>query len=131
MRGQVSALCLAGSFFFFIATVLSDWAYASSYEIQWNNFASWLLVGALVLAGAALAFWLVGLWAPDGRTRMGITGALAIGAGWLIGFFSALMHARDAWASMPGGLVLSLIASLCIAVAVAIEFFATRTGGER
>ena len=58
------AILLGGSLTLFIATLLSDLAYSSSAEIQWKNFSSWLLVGALVLGGFAL------LWAAIGFFRM-------------------------------------------------------------
>jgi hypothetical protein len=38
----------------FPGAVLSDWAYAESYQVQWTNLASWLGAGGLPLAVAAL-----------------------------------------------------------------------------
>jgi uncharacterized membrane protein len=45
-------------------------------------------------------------------------------------FFNALMHARDAWASMPGGLVLSVIGTVLVAIAVGLGFWTQRAGGR-
>ena len=51
------AVLLAGTVPLFLGVLLSDIAYASTYELQWKNFASWLIVGGLVFAGLGL------LWA--------------------------------------------------------------------
>ena len=50
----VHAILLASTLPLFLGALLSDWAYSSSYQIQWLNFASWLIAGALVLCGLAL-----------------------------------------------------------------------------
>ena len=42
------AAVLAGALPLFLGALLTDYAYWSSHEIQWANFASWLLVGAMV-----------------------------------------------------------------------------------
>jgi len=94
----------------FIGALLSDWAYAQSYQVQWLNFASWLNAGGLVMAGLAL------LWAAVDVLRSRATRhrrswiylALLL-ASFLFGFMNALIHAKDGWATMPTGLVLSFI----------------------
>jgi hypothetical protein len=48
------AILLAGTVPLFLGVLLSDIAYAASYEVQWKNFASWLIVGGLVFGGFAL-----------------------------------------------------------------------------
>ena len=124
----VHALLLGGAIFLFLGGLLSDIAYARTYEIQWNNFASWLIAGGLVVAGAALVCALIGLL-PRFRTRATVLHFVLWLATWVMGFFNALMHARDAWASMPGGLVLSVIV---FALAVVATWFAAcpaRAGG--
>lgn len=47
------AFFLAGMVPLFIGVLLNDYAYWSSYELQWKNFASWMLIGALVFNGLA------------------------------------------------------------------------------
>ena len=47
------AVILASAFPLFLGGLLSDMAYRSSYEIQWSNFAAWLIAGAMVFAGLA------------------------------------------------------------------------------
>ena len=123
------AVFLAGTVFLFLGAALSDAAYASSYEIQWNNFASWLIVGGLVCAGVALLFAIADLIRPHRRAQGVIAYAALLLITWVICFFNALMHARDAWASMPGGLVLSVIVTVLACVATWFGFAMPRIRG--
>jgi uncharacterized membrane protein len=120
------AVLLAGTVPLFLGATLSDMAYASTYEIQWNNFASWLIVGGLALSGLALLIALVELIDTRRRSRGGLAYAAVLLATWVMGLFNALMHARDAWASMPGGLVLSVIVTLLACVATWLGFSPSR-----
>lgn len=124
------ALLVGGAATMFLGALLSDIAYFRTFEIQWNNFASWFIVGGLVLGGAAMVCALLGL-APARRTRASLLHALLWLAAWVFGFFNALMHARDAWASMPGGLVLSVITFALACVATFFAAFPDRTGGAK
>jgi uncharacterized membrane protein len=123
------AVLLAGSIPLFLGAVLSDAAYAKTYEIQWQNFASWLIVGALFFAGFALLFALADLVREDRRVRGVALYSLVLLIAWLVGLFNAFMHARDAWASMPTGLVLSVIAAVLACVAAWLGFHARHSGG--
>lgn len=40
----------------------------------------------------------------------------------VLGFINALVHAKDAWASMPAALILSIIVSLLVLGATALGF---------
>jgi uncharacterized membrane protein len=121
------AAMLAASAAVFLFALLADWTYWNSYEIQWSNFASWLLIGAMMLASIALVFALVDVF----RGRGGGLGTLVLAAAWLVGFFDALHHARDAWAIMPTALVLSALATVLACVAAWIGFATLRVGGVR
>ena len=120
------AVLLAGSPSLFLGAVLSDVAYFRTYEIQWNNFASWLIAGGLVFAGFALLLALVDLARAGGRARRHLPYAAILLATWVVGFLDALMHARDAWASMPMGLVLSVIVLALSLVATGLGFRTAR-----
>lgn len=111
------ALLLAGSVPLFLGALLSDIAYARSYQIQWSNFASWLIAGALVFAGLSMLWALIDLFRAAGRRRRAVACFVLLLATWILGFVNALVHARDAWAAMPTGLVLSAIvlALACLA----------------
>ncbi|UUX95255.1 DUF2231 domain-containing protein [Aquabacterium sp. J223] len=102
----------------FLGALLSDWAYAQSYEVQWTNFASWLNAGGLLLAGPALLWGLVDhLRARAARHGRGWVALLLLLLGVVVGFINALVHARDGWAAMPSGLILSVAVVLLVALA--------------
>lgn len=121
----LAAFLLAGSLPLFLGALLADWAYVRSPEVQWINFAAWLNAGATAMAGFAVLA--TGLDALFRRRRSRIAFGL-IAATFAVGFIAALVHTRDAYASMPGGLVLSLFAFLLALAAVIAGFI--RTGGE-
>jgi uncharacterized membrane protein len=101
----------------FLGALFSDWAYARSYEVQWTNFASWLIAGGLLLAGLALLWGLVDLLRSSMRHRRHGMYLLLLLLGFGVGFVNALVHAMDGWAAMPTGLVLSVVVVLLVAVA--------------
>ncbi|WP_205853777.1 hypothetical protein [Phenylobacterium deserti] len=112
----------------FLGGLLSDIAYARTYEIQWLNFADWLIAGAMVFTGVALAWSLVEVVLDRGRSRAGLIGLGILVATFLVGLLNSLTHARDAWGTMPAGLILSLVTT---ALAIAAIWFAVaqaRTG---
>jgi glucose/arabinose dehydrogenase/uncharacterized membrane protein len=125
-RRPLHALILGGMIALFAGAALADVAYANAYHVQWLNFASWLLVGALVLTAIAGVLALVNLARSSGGARE-IGYAVALAATGVAGLLSALMHARDAWASMPGGLVLSLIATVLAGVSAWLGLGPART----
>lgn len=127
----IHAVLLAGTVPLFLGAVLSDWAYASSYHIQWNNFASWLIVGGLFFAGIALVFAIVDLCRASRRAPGIGLYTLVLLATWVLGFFNALMHARDAWAGMPDGLIMSIGCVLLAIVATWMGFRTRRIGGTK
>ena len=111
----------------FLGALLSDWAYAQSYQVQWTNFASWLIAGGLVFAGVALLWAAVDvLRSSAGRHRRGTLYLILLLASFVLGFVNALVHAKDAWAAMPEGLVLSVVVLLLAAAASVIGLAGTR-----
>ncbi|APU30796.1 hypothetical protein UYA_14135 [Ectopseudomonas alcaliphila JAB1] len=124
------ATLLCGQVPLFLGALLADIAYYRSYQIQWSNFASWLIAGALVFAGLALLFALVGLFRARGSSRP-LTYFLLLLVTWVLGFINALEHAKDAWAVMPMGLALSVIVTLLAIAATWIGLTQPRTGDAR
>ena len=124
----VQAVLLAGSFTLFLAAALCDYAYWSSYQVQWSDFASWMITGALVFGGAALVLALVSLRHGTRRSGSPLLYGLMLLLSWVVGFINALVHAKDVWAVMPEGLVLSIVAVVLAAVATWIGFSNLRTG---
>jgi uncharacterized membrane protein len=114
--GLLHTLLLAGSVPLFLGALLSDMAYHDSYQIQWSNFASWLLAGAELFAGLALLGALIGLVRAPRKGGQPLTYFLLLLVTWVLGLVNAFQHAKDAWAVMPAGLVLSVIVTILILV---------------
>jgi uncharacterized membrane protein len=110
------AVLLAGTVPLFLGVLLNDLAYSSSYQIQWKNFASWLLVGGLAFGGLTLLWAIIDTIRSVVRTtgqRVYVSLLLVL---WVAGFIDALVHAGDAWASMPAAPIVSaIVAALAIA----------------
>ncbi|HJR15135.1 MAG TPA: DUF2231 domain-containing protein [Rhodanobacteraceae bacterium] len=124
----LNAVLLAGTLALFLGALLSDIAYFRSYEIQWNNFSSWLLAGALVVGALAFLAAVVDLFRDRWRVWPVLVYGLLVLATWILGFIDELVHARDAWASMPAGLVLSVIVVALACAALWIAFAGIRVG---
>lgn len=125
------AVLLAGTIPLFLGALLSDMAYSSSYQVQWSNFASWLIAGGLVFGGLALLCAVIDLFRADRRSGRPLVYALLLLATWVLGFINALIHARDAWGSMPTGLVLSVIVTVLACAATWIGFSGLRVRGAK
>ncbi|WP_193074427.1 DUF2231 domain-containing protein [Pseudomonas sp. FME51] len=124
------AILLAGPIPLFIGAMLSDFAYSSSYQIQWSNFASWLIAGGLVFTGLAVLCGLIGLFRANHRGGCALLSLLLLVATWIIGFINALIHAKDAWAIMPSAPVLSVIVTVLACVAAWFGLSTKNTGGR-
>lgn len=125
------AVLLAGTLPLFLGALLSDIAYSASYEIQWNNFASWLIAGGLVFGAIALLWAVVDLFRDARGGRGSLSYVLLLLATWILGFVNALVHAKDAWASMPNGLVLSVVVLALACGATWAGFSMSRAAGAR
>lgn len=124
------AILLAGTLPLFLGAALSDYAYSSSYYIQWGTFASWLIAGGLVFAGLALLWALIGLIRNNGRRGLYLVYFVLLLLIWILGFINALIHARDAWAMMPTGLILSIVVTVLACGANWIGFSNLNAGGR-
>lgn len=112
----------------FLGGALSDWAYANTYEIQWINFGSWLIAGAMVFTGLAVGWSLVEAAVGPGRSRRSLILLGLLGVMFVLGLLNSFMHARDAWASMPEGLILSFVGTALSVVAVYLSVSTSRVG---
>lgn len=126
------AILLAFPLPLFLGALLSDLVYWSTYHVQWINFASWLITGALLVGAFALLCAVIEL-VRSGRARTGrhVVYVLALLAMWVLGLINALVHAKDAWGSMPGGLWLSIIVTLLALAASWIGYSGLRTEETR
>lgn len=119
-RGPVHplrAVLLAGSVPLFLGVLLSDIAYANSDQIQWKNFASWLNAGALLLSGLALLWSVIALLRAHHKAPRSALATVLLLAAWVLGFVNSLMHAKDAGATLPEGLVLAVLVFALITMA--------------
>lgn len=125
----VQAVLISSALPLFLGTLLSDWAYSSTYQVQWTNFASWLNAGALVFTALALVWALIDALRADrrGASPWLLVGLLA--ATFIVGLVNALVHAKDAWAAMPAGIILSVVVTV-LAIASAWTGFSSHRVGE-
>jgi len=128
MLRPVHAFLLSAPVPLFLGAALSDYAYASTYQVQWINFASWLIVGGLVVGGAALISGFIGALRSYRRNGRFVVSFLLLAMAWVLGCINAFIHARDAWATMPAGLVLSLFVAVlaCSATLAGFSSFQPR-----
>lgn len=121
---------LASTIPLFLGALLSDLAYAASYQIQWSNFASWFITGGLIFNGFALLWSVIAVTFAKRRGRYLAIYPALLAATWIMGFVNALVHAKDAWAMMPLGLVISGIVFLLACAATWIGFVKFGVGGR-
>ncbi|WP_313704025.1 DUF2231 domain-containing protein [Massilia sp.] len=128
--GTLHTILLAGTVPLFLGAFLSDIAYYQSYQIQWSNFASWLIAGAELFCGLALLCALLNLIRARQKGGQPLMYFLLLLATFVLGLVNAFQHAKDAWAVMPAGLVLSGIVFLlsCLATWVGLS---GRAGGVK
>ena len=129
--GPLHGALLAGTVPLFLGALLSDIAYGQTYQIQWANFASWLIAGALVFCGFALLFALVNLLRAEHKGGRPVAYFLLLLGTWVLGLVNAFQHAKDAYAMMPAGLVLSAIITVLAIVATWIGLTNLRSGAAR
>jgi uncharacterized membrane protein len=124
-RAAISAHPLYSSFVSFptvcfILAFLNDIAYWRTANLQWQNFAEWMLFGGLVVGGFVLLAQIIGLFM---RHRDGVAGPnwiQPLGTAIVLGlqFINSLVHARDGWtAVVPQGLILSAVSILIMIIA--------------
>jgi len=124
----VNAFLVSATATLFLGALLSDLAYAISYQVQWTNFASWFIAAGLVFGGVVLLFALVGLRHADRRGRAYLMYCGLLLATWVLALLNALMHAKDVWAMMPEGLILSVVVLLLAGAAAWIGLSYRRAG---
>ena len=122
------AIFLAFPFPMYLVAWLSDVAYTKTYQIQWLNFSQWVMVAALLLGGFALLWSLIDLIRsrPADKGRHATYFVLLL-VTFVLGFINELVHAKDAFATMPAGMYLSFILTILALVASWIGYSGFRT----
>lgn len=124
------AILLGGSVPLFLGALLSDIAYYNTYLIQWANFASWLIAGGLLCSGLAGLFAIANLIRARHKAGRPVVYLVLLLVTWVLGLVNAFEHAKDAWAVMPSGLVLSVIVTVLIAITACLGLSNLRSRGE-
>lgn len=128
------AILLAFPVALFPSGLLADIAYLKSAEIQWSNFAAWLIAGALLLAAPVLvwaAFSAV-RWRRGPVARRAAIYLAALSLMWLLGLVNAFKHSADGWSSVGAtGVILSLLCSVCALAAAYLAFSRRPFGSAR
>lgn len=105
----LNALLLAFPVALFPGALLCDVTYLNSAEMQWSNFAAWLITGALVVAAPVLLWAIVATLRGRGSAVYAVTLAVM----WVAGLVNAFQHSHDGWSSVgTTGLVLSIVSSV-------------------
>lgn len=126
----VHAILLAFPVALFTVALLTDIAYLQTAEIQWTNFSSWLIVGALLGGGLVLVWSIILAVAARRRPHRqpSLIYAMLIAIMWIAGLVNAFQHSQDAWSSVGvTGLILSTISAV---LALAASWVAHRTVRE-
>lgn len=122
------AFLIAGTVPLFLGGLLSDLAYGASAEMQWSNFAAWLIVGAMVITGLALLCALVSLIRAGAWRGWRLLCFGLLLAAFAFGLVNSFVHARDAWGIMPAAPILSAIATAIVILAAGVGFWTLRAG---
>lgn len=125
----LQAIFLAFPFPLFLGALLSNFAYAATFHVQWTNFASWLVAGGLFVGAFAMLWAVIDLFRIGAahRKRQAIY-VIVLLCMWGFGFVNALVHAKDAWAAMPEAIYLSVITTLLALVATWLGYSRYRVG---
>lgn len=121
LHGMHAAL-LAGSVPLFLGVLICDITYSRTYEIQWKNFSSWLLVGALVFCGFALLGSLIGSVRERFRPSLRVVNGIVLLVLFVLGVINALLHSADAAASLSSALTISWIVAALSILATWLSF---------
>lgn len=106
-------VCLVGA-------LLADIAYVSSDgNVQWTNFAQWLLFFGVATAVPAALFGLIDYFGNPARNRprIGLWHMSLNIVAVLVALVNNFVHARDGWTSVyPTGLILSIVTVVLLAI---------------
>lgn len=122
------AILLAFPVALYPAALLADIAYLNTAQIQWTNFAAWLIAGADVAAGLLLAWAILTLFFGRARHARGraVLYIAVIGVMFFAGVLNAFQHARDGWHSVGTlGLALSIVCTVLALFAAWIAYGST------
>jgi uncharacterized membrane protein len=99
----------------FLGALVTDIAYARSFEMTWESFSIWLITAGMVVGGIAVAIGLFQAFVQHRwPTRVQMIGYAVV---LILSLFNAFVHSRDAYTSVvPEGLTLSALVALVLLV---------------
>lgn len=127
------AILLAFPIAFFSGALVSDITYLNSAQIQWSNFAAWLIAAALLFGGLVLV-WAIAVAVRHRRAggRSPMLYPILLAAMWIIGLVNAFQHSQDGWSSVgTAGLLLSILSTLLALAAGWVGYSGVRRAGEQ
>ena len=107
----------------FLGTLITDIAYAVTADMQWANFAAWLLTAGLLVSVLVVIAGVIDLLGVRRRRGSGATWIHSLGdaVALALAVIDAFVHTRDAYTSVvPEGLALSF---LVVLVLLAVGWF--------
>ena len=115
----VHPLLLSFPIALFVAALVTDITYLNTAHVQWTNFSSWLIAGALVGGGAVIVCAILALFLDTQRSwRFYLSYIAIVVVMWVVGLINEFQHSRDAWSSVgTAGLVMSIATALLAIVA--------------
>lgn len=112
---------LAAPLVCFVAAMITDIAYARTFDVSWKNFSDWLLAGGMIVGALAAIVGLIDLLRPRVRAnRLIWPYAVTYAVAMIIALFDNFVHSRDAYGAMPAGLILSALTVLALAATAVI-----------
>lgn len=106
----VHCLLLAFPIALFPSGLVSDITYLNTTEMQWSNFAAWLIAAGTMFAGLIVVWILLASLRNWDQQRVRLILAVLM---FFAGLVNSFQHSRDGWSSVgPFGLALSILSAL-------------------
>src|SRR3984957_9448257 len=108
-RGRpLHKMLVALSAAYFAGALVTDLVYWQMPEVMWERFSIWLITAGLVVAGFAVAAYVIDLLAGRQIDRPALPRAVGYALAVLLALINAFVHSRDGYtAIVPAGLTLS------------------------
>ena len=108
-RGRpLHKMLVAFSAAYFAGALVTDLAYWQMPEVMWERFSIWLITAGLVVAGFAVAAYVIDLLAGRKIDRPALPRVVGYGLAVVLSLINAFVHSRDGYtAVVPTGLTLS------------------------
>lgn len=112
-------------FGFFVAGLIFDIVYMNTAEVLWNKAAAWVIAIGLVIAIIPRLINLYLVWFPKdyARNKVSLIGFWFYGFGILAAILNSFVHSRDAYASIPDSVILSVITVILISISYISKSF--------